>query len=51
MNRREVLRAGLTGFSALSLAGLYQLYGERIAFYRANPPDPDWDGVFVAETK
>ena len=25
--------------------------GARIAFYRANPPDPDWDGVFVAETK
>ena len=35
----------------LALAGFYQLYAERIAFYRANPPDPDWDGVFVAETK
>ena len=35
----------------LALAGFYQLYAERITFYRANPPDPDWDGVFVAETK
>jgi adenylate cyclase len=34
-----------------ALAGLYDFYEERIAFYCANPPDPDWDGVFVAETK
>jgi adenylate cyclase len=33
------------------LAGLYELYEERIALYCANPPAPDWDGVFVAETK
>jgi len=33
------------------LAGLYDLYDERIAFYCANPPGPEWDGVFVAETK
>ena len=29
----------------------YDLYAERIAFYAANPPRPDWDGVFVALTK
>ena len=33
------------------LDGLYDLYEERIAEYEANPPSPDWDGVFVATTK
>ncbi len=33
------------------LDGLYDLYEERIAEYEANPPAPDWDGVFVATTK
>ena len=30
---------------------LYDLYEERIEYYQENPPDPDWDGVFVATTK
>ncbi|WNJ98756.1 adenylate/guanylate cyclase domain-containing protein [Thalassospiraceae bacterium LMO-JJ14] len=30
---------------------LCDLYDERIAEYRVNPPDPDWDGVFIATTK
>ncbi len=30
---------------------LYRLYLERIARCRAFPPPPDWDGVFVFETK
>jgi len=30
---------------------LYQMYLERIARCRAFPPPPDWDGVFVFETK
>jgi len=30
---------------------LYQLYRERIAHFRANPPEADWDGVFTHETK
>ena len=30
---------------------LYDLYMDRIAEYRANPPKPDWDGVYVAESK
>jgi adenylate cyclase len=34
-----------------SFGGLYDLYEERIGFYIENPPDPDWDGVFVATTK
>jgi adenylate cyclase len=33
------------------LDGLYDLYAERLAWFAANPPDPDWDGVFVALTK
>jgi adenylate cyclase len=31
--------------------GLYEMYVERIASYRADPPPPDWDGVYEAETK
>jgi len=30
---------------------LCDLYEERIAEYKINPPDADWDGVFVATTK
>jgi adenylate cyclase len=33
------------------LSGLYDLYAERIAYFEANPPGLEWDGVFVAETK
>ena len=31
--------------------GLYALYVERIAYHRAHPPGPDWDGVTTFETK
>jgi len=30
---------------------LYDLYDERIAAYKAEPPGADWDGVFVATSK
>ena len=30
---------------------LYQVYLERIAFYRSNPPGEDWDGVFTHTSK
>jgi adenylate cyclase len=30
---------------------LYDLYAERIAYFRLNPPGPEWNGVFVATTK
>ncbi len=30
---------------------LYQVYTERVAYYRANPPGASWDGVFVFKTK
>ncbi|MEQ1668757.1 MAG: adenylate/guanylate cyclase domain-containing protein, partial [Sulfuriferula sp.] len=31
--------------------GLYQIYIERIAYFRAHPPAADWDGVWVFESK
>ena len=34
-----------------SLAMLYELYAERIDYYRENDPGAKWDGVFIAETK
>jgi adenylate cyclase len=30
---------------------LYRLYAERIAYFRNNPPNEDWDGVFVFHAK
>ncbi len=30
---------------------LYAIYRERIAHFRRHPPPPDWDGVFVHESK
>lgn len=30
---------------------LYRTYLERVAFLRANPPGPAWDGAFTFETK
>ena len=31
--------------------GLYDMYVERIEAYRADPPPPDWNGVYEAESK
>ena len=41
-------RKSANGFD---VAGLYDMYEERIAAYRAEPPGPDWDGVYEAESK
>ncbi len=30
---------------------LYEIYIERVEYFRKNPPGPDWDGVFVFKTK
>jgi len=30
---------------------LFELYAERIAYFRDNPPGEDWDGVYVATAK
>lgn len=37
--------------NAFGVDGLYDMYVERIAAYRADPPPPDWNGVYEAETK
>ena len=37
--------------AAFGLGGLYALYEERIEGFRTTPPDPGWDGVYVATTK
>ncbi len=37
--------------NGIDVAGLYDMYEERIAAYRADPPGPDWDGVYEAESK
>jgi adenylate cyclase len=33
------------------VAGLYDMYDERIEAYRAEPPPADWTGVYEAESK
>ncbi len=37
--------------NGFDVAGLYDMYAERIAAHRAAPPPPDWNGVYEAETK
>ena len=37
--------------NGFDVAGLYDMYVERIAIYRADPPAADWDGVYEAESK
>jgi adenylate cyclase len=37
--------------SGFGVDGLYDMYAERIDAYRADPPGPDWDGVYAAESK
>jgi adenylate cyclase len=44
----ERCRSADNGFN---VGGLYDMYAERIAGYRADPPSPDWDGVYEAESK
>ena len=37
--------------NGFGVGGLYDMYVERIAAYRAEPPPPDWNGVYEAESK
>ena len=48
LDQRERCRSAANG---LDVAGLYDMYVERISTYRADPPPPDWDGVYEAESK
>ena len=34
-----------------ALGDLYDIYDERLSEYVANPPPPEWDGVYVATSK
>jgi adenylate cyclase len=47
----DAAQAALEALQAASSHGLYQLYLERIAHYRAQPPAEDWDGVTTFDTK
>jgi adenylate cyclase len=44
----ERCRKAANGFD---VDGLYDMYVERIATYRADPPPAEWDGVYEAESK
>lgn len=37
----------LLNLQRMSQHKLYELYAERVQYFRANPPGSDWDGVFV----
>jgi adenylate cyclase len=37
--------------NSFNVAGLYDMYVERIEVYRADPPPADWEGVYEAESK
>ena len=43
--------AGDIKMDALDPAGLRDVFLERIAEYRADPPPKDWDGVYIATSK
>jgi adenylate cyclase len=48
LNVIDRCRKAAEGFDVV---GLYDMYVERIETYRADPPGPDWDGVYEAESK
>jgi len=37
--------------AGVAFGKLIALYRERIAEFAANPPEADWDGVFVSQSK
>lgn len=52
--KQEWDKAELQLYNLLKLspgAKLYEVYAERVAYYRNNPPGEGWDGVFVFKTK
>ena len=44
----EPCRKAAEGFG---VGALYHMYAERIEAFRHNPPPPDWNGVYEAESK
>jgi len=52
--KQEWDKAELQLYNLLKIAPktkLYEVYAERVAYYRNNPPGENWDGVFVFKTK
>jgi adenylate cyclase len=49
--RAEAALTRARSHGAPELEALYDIYEERIAEMRANPPAPGWDGVFTATSK
>ncbi|HEX8979842.1 MAG TPA: adenylate/guanylate cyclase domain-containing protein [Parasulfuritortus sp.] len=49
--RWDAAEAALRALNAAAPGKLYDVYLERIAHFRANPPPADWDGVFTFTTK
>ncbi len=47
----DAAEAALHALKARAPRPLYDIYLERIAHFRAEPPPADWDGVFVYTTK
>ena len=43
--------AAASAIGVPGLVKLYEIYAERIAHDRAEPPGPDWDGAFTATEK
>ncbi|MBI4808463.1 MAG: adenylate/guanylate cyclase domain-containing protein [Nitrosomonadales bacterium] len=52
--KQEWDRAELQLYNLLKIAPkskLYEVYAERVSYFRNNPPGENWDGVFVFKTK
>lgn len=52
--KQEWDKTELQLFNLLKIAPqskLYEVYAERVVYYRNNPPGGNWDGVFVFKTK
>jgi adenylate cyclase len=52
--KQEWDKAELQLYNLLKIAPgtrLYEVYAERVSYYRNNPPGENWDGVFVFKTK
>jgi len=50
-DQAEAALAECRSLAPALLRGLYDLYEQRIAHYRIDPPPADWDGVYEAKTK
>ncbi|MBT5414304.1 MAG: adenylate/guanylate cyclase domain-containing protein [Rhodospirillaceae bacterium] len=48
---RTMAQRGKELCAPLEIEGLYDLYLQRIEEFEADPPGPDWDGVYVATSK